>query len=566
MSLQVSRWTVDFNDGQVREVRLPHAWRQTVDVRFEGPVTYKTLIDVPVRPSKLRFHGVSYQAEIFIDDVLVATHLGMWDAFDVSLAAHRGRRVEVDVKVTKNGGDRFPVNKTVSGFLPYLHQTFGGLVRPVEIVDEDVPLTIPPGGSRYSVDGKTIFCEGKSFYLRGILHEGWYPELGHCHPGSDAIEKEIEYIRSCGFNTVAFGHWMPPHSYLIALESAGMHAWLMLPLVSPNEAVIGSAQLEAELEAIVKQYAHHPNIVAWTLGTELGNAPGEWVDRWVKKIAALTGSPLVEADGKGSFDAIDARCEQAQMGVLLDAVSIGAKKPKPILMSSCAEFEVHRDLAQIAETMPFWASGMGELNDPGVRLRNDLPSLVRTSPFAQDPENSGHVQLMASSAYESLLARKSTIEAIRGRADVSGYVLSHVRDTPIKSAGLLTDWGRIRFEASDLKSWNNDDILFLIPASELIRVEDLLTIKHQSFEDIEANVATKIRIGIASVNGASGAVIWKVLDSNGSILNEGVGELETVESNVPSQVIELETIFPEGKCKLDVSFGECRNTWTIQAK
>ena len=49
MSLQVTRWTVDYGEGQVREVRVPHAWRQEVDVRWEGPAVYKTLVDIPVR-------------------------------------------------------------------------------------------------------------------------------------------------------------------------------------------------------------------------------------------------------------------------------------------------------------------------------------------------------------------------------------------------------------------------------------------------------------------------------------------------------------------------------------
>ena len=48
MKLQVTRWTVDYGNGTIKEVRVPHAWRQNVNGRWVDPASNKTLIDFPI--------------------------------------------------------------------------------------------------------------------------------------------------------------------------------------------------------------------------------------------------------------------------------------------------------------------------------------------------------------------------------------------------------------------------------------------------------------------------------------------------------------------------------------
>ena len=90
----IERWIVDYGDGSDgEEVTVPHAWRQDIPISLEGPVLYRTSIDVPKVPSKLRFLGVSYAADVSIDGVHVASHRGLWDAFEVSLSGSFGYSV-----------------------------------------------------------------------------------------------------------------------------------------------------------------------------------------------------------------------------------------------------------------------------------------------------------------------------------------------------------------------------------------------------------------------------------------------------------------------------------------
>lgn len=132
----ITDWIVDYGQGP-RSVSIPHAWRQEVDVRWEGPAIYRTTLEVPDRPCWLVFHGVSYAAKVFVNDELVAEHCGIWDAFSVPLLAFRLSPLALRVEVTKNGGATYPVRDVASGFLPFVFNTFGGIYKEVELVESE---------------------------------------------------------------------------------------------------------------------------------------------------------------------------------------------------------------------------------------------------------------------------------------------------------------------------------------------------------------------------------------------------------------------------------------------
>src|ERR1019366_7234790 len=179
----ITDWTVDYQDGRSpKTVTVPHAWRQELAVCEEGPALYATVIEVPKDGGWLLFHGVSYAAAVSLGGVEVATHVGLWDAFSIPLNDWAGKTVPLEVKVTKNGGPTYPVQDVASGFLPYVFQTFGGIYGAVELhkgAADPLNVSPAPGGPRISVEGATITLDGEPFYMRGLLHWGWYPELGH---------------------------------------------------------------------------------------------------------------------------------------------------------------------------------------------------------------------------------------------------------------------------------------------------------------------------------------------------------------------------------------------------
>lgn len=565
MSLQVTRWTVDYGNGVVKEVRVPHAWRQDVDVRWEGPAIYKTLIDVPVRPTKLRFNGVSYTCKVLINGKQVIRHEGIWDAFEVPLTPYRGKRVELEVQVIKNGGASYPVKKTLSGFLPYVYHTFGGIFRPVEIVDETDSLTSVP-------------TERPPFqaYMRGILHWGWYPEIGHCHPDAHMIEKELDYVQSLGFNTVKFCLWLPPHAYLDEMANRGMFAWLELPLWLPDNQIFDSPQADAELDAMIRQYAHHENIVAWTLGCELGNAPADYRERWVKKLQALTRCPLIKDNSGGAemyggdprefgtFYDFHPYGDVQFFPPLLDSLSTGPRAQGKAFLGETMDHDVHRDIEQIAETMPFWASALSELNEKGVRWQYDLPKFISENRFANEAKASRHKELMAASVDKALFVRKHLVEQLRSKSDFDGYVLTGLRDTPISSSGILTDWARERYSADQFATWNAEQVLFLIPSRNPRWVRGGNRVGYDDLYNFFADKPIQIRIGYAGP-ATSGSAIWTLKTVNGRPIQEGIAEFTTSQGS-PTQIasVFLESLDP-GSYLFHCEFGGAQNTWEIHS-
>jgi beta-galactosidase len=137
---------VDFGKGFV-PVSVPGCWDLAAGSRrIAGPVTWRKEFTCP--PGKgdgawhLRFDAVSYFCEISLNGTSLGSHEGAWDRFkvDVSRALRPGDRNELLLRVEKPGylpGDRFPFREVLSGFIPDVLCTFGGIWGDVELVQSD---------------------------------------------------------------------------------------------------------------------------------------------------------------------------------------------------------------------------------------------------------------------------------------------------------------------------------------------------------------------------------------------------------------------------------------------
>ena len=573
MGERVQGWKVNYGDEDQHLVQVPHAWRQDVDVRFEGPVQYRTSIAVPSEPSFLWFEGVSYEAIIHIADEEVLTHRGIWDAFQVPLDRWMGKTVDVQVSVTKNGGERFPVKEVASGFLPYVYHTFGGIWGAVEI---RTPQEIGNGSSvpsRVSHDSR-IFVDGKPFYMRGLLHWGWYPELGHHNAPDDTIRREVKQAKSLGFNLVKFCLWVPPHRYLEILREEGLEAWLELPLWDPSSDPDKLQEIADEIERIVRQYRHHDNIIVWTVGCELSHAtPPEYRERLVQLVKNLTGSPLVKDNSGGAemyggdlrefghFFDFHPYCDTPFSPPVLDSLVPGPRPQQPILLGEFNDLDVHRDLVRLHDERPYWASAMPELNDVGVRWQHDLPRFLPLSPLANGDEMVRHEKLMASSREKALFVRKTVHEWVRSRDSISGYVITGWRDTPISTSGFIDDWDRLRFSPDECKSWNGPKTLFLIPSRRPPWVHGG---NRPGWRDPFNHFTGQIyfQVGLHSESKCQGGLTWRIEDSSGKALARGAMEGPGLSELTSMQVGQVSWFCDQpGEYRLFTEFGSATNDW-----
>lgn len=576
---ELLEWTVDYGDGP-RPVVLPHAWRQDVPVAWEGPAVYRTRCRVPDPGGWLLFHGVSYEAKIEFDGEPAATHRGLWDAFSVRLPDQPGETVDVTVRVTKNGGPTFPVRDVASGFLPYVYHTFGGIYQPVEaVVGPEDPLATPPPQApcRLQVDGHRLWVDGRPFYLRGVLTWGWYPEIGHTNPSDATIRHEARIAKSLGFNTVKFCLWVPTHRHLEILHEEGLEAWLELPLWDPSPEPDRLANIAREIERIVLQYRHHPNILVWTVGCELSHGtPHGYRRGLVERVKDLTGAALVKDNSGGSemyggdlreygdFYDFHPYCELPFYPPVLDSLLPGARRKMPVLLGEFNDIDVHRDVARLRREQPYWGSPDPALNDQGVRWQHDLPRILGECRFCRPEEERRHRRLMESSRRKALFIRKTVHEAVRERAPIAGYVVTGWRDTPIATAGFVDDWMDARFSPEETLPWNGADCLFLIPTRR--------PPFHKGgnrpgwldpFVFREGNAFWKI--GASLAEGGRFALEWRIRRADGEVVARGRGVARDFEPFVPVEAAEV--AWPEaeaGRYRLEAEVGEASNAWEIE--
>lgn len=449
----ITNWTVDYGWGP-QPVLVPHAWRQDVDVRWEGPAVYQTHVEVPAESSWIRFNGVSYHASVFFDGALVHEHAGIWDAFSVSLDGYEGEGVEVRVEVTKNGGQKFPVREVAGGFLPFVFHTFGGIFGEVEIVqahdDPSFPF-MPKRPSRITVQGHRVYLEGKPFYMRGALHWGWFPTLGHTNPPQGMIRKEVQALKEAGFNLVKFCLWLPSHRYLEILKEEGLEAWIELPLWDPTPDEDAQERMLNEFRRIVLQYRHHDNILLWTCGCELSTSTtSDFRRRLVETVKELTGSPLVKDNSGGAemyggdllefgdFDDFHPYCDTPFYPTVLDSLLPRPHSTRPLFLGEFNDCDMARDLRDLAEKSPYWMSLDPTLNTQGVRWQHDLPAIVAENGWAADRLGAW----IRSSHSKSEFIRQWVYEQVRSRREISGFVITGISDTPISTSGFFDSEGR----------------------------------------------------------------------------------------------------------------------------
>lgn len=579
MSSQILTWTVDCGGGP-SHVTVPHTWNQHMPVQWEGPAVYRTRLAVPATPSWLVFRGVSYEAKVLVDGELTFIHRGIWDAFAVPLERWAGRQVEVAVEVVKNGGSTFPVKEVLSGFLPYVFQTFGGIFGEVELaVGEEPNLEPPAPPTRVRVEGTRVFVDDQPFYMRAALTWGWYPELGHPNPPEPVVRREVELARRMGFNTFKFCLWTPPHRFLEVLHEYGMFAWLELPLWDPSDEPAKLRQMGDEMLRISRQYAKHSNIVAWTIGCELSAAtPAEYREALVEQVKAITGCPLVKDNSGsaemyggdlrefGTFYDFHPYCDTPFYPCTIDSLLIGSRKPMPIFLGEFNDYDVHRNLNEIAREMPYWASDDPSVNPQGVRWQFDLPRLVLETRFCQDGQDEVNQKLAERSHGKATYIRRKVFEHVRAQPDLAGYAVTGWRHTPISTSGMVDDKLEPVFRDGDVLLWNAPAMLFQIPTRFPGWVREG---NRPAWRDTQVFFAGQVflKLGGHSETPLAGMIEWSIRSIEGRQMGTGRSEVG-LEACRPSELLDISVDLPSGEYILEASLGELRlerELWVVPA-
>ena len=151
-------WEARMPDGEMRTVPVPGCFDRGLGRWDEArPARYRRTFRLEKRePAELFFSGVSYACEISLNDVSLGGHEGLWDGFwvDTRDALREGEN-ELTVVVTKPGydsNDAYPLRQVLSGFIPDVLATFGGLWDDVAL-ETASPLLVRRAAADGDADG-----------------------------------------------------------------------------------------------------------------------------------------------------------------------------------------------------------------------------------------------------------------------------------------------------------------------------------------------------------------------------------------------------------------------------
>lgn len=186
-----------------------------------SPSTFRMDFKRPGPRAWVRVGAAATEALVRVNGREVGRHLGAWTPFEFEITEQLRDQNQLEIRCQ----DR---DHVTNGFLPWLQMRWSG-ARDVEILTQPTPPR-PAARPRARTEGTKLVVDGRPLNVRGILHWGYYPELGQPNPPEEQIRREIEEVTSLGFNLIKFCLWIPPERYYRLCEELGMWMWQEYPV------------------------------------------------------------------------------------------------------------------------------------------------------------------------------------------------------------------------------------------------------------------------------------------------------------------------------------------------
>jgi hypothetical protein len=150
----------------------------------------------------------------------------------------------------------------------------GFLWRPEHPTLFDLKLTLRRGGTVFdevqsyaglrSVETRNgaIYLNGRPYFLQMVMDQGYWPESHLAAPSSDALRREVELIKSLGFNGVRKYQKIEDPRYLYWADKLGLLVWAEMPSFY-NFSAKAAQRLVREFIEVIDRDFNHPSIIAW---------------------------------------------------------------------------------------------------------------------------------------------------------------------------------------------------------------------------------------------------------------------------------------------------------------
>lgn len=123
-----------------------------------------------------------------------------------------------------------------------------------------------------SIDRDRFLFNGRPLYLRLVLDQGYWPATGITAPSDDALRRDVELIKSMGFNGVRKHQKIEDPRFLYWADKLGLLVWEEMPSAYryTPQAV---DRLTREWTAAITRDWSHPCVIAWVPFNESWGIP-----------------------------------------------------------------------------------------------------------------------------------------------------------------------------------------------------------------------------------------------------------------------------------------------------
>ena len=239
-------------------------WLEPVSARHIGAVRWtpdaaRGALGVHVRVAGPRERPATVRVRVGLGEEVLAE-----DAYGVS-----GDTVdrEIMLPAARNGEDRARLLWTPER--PTLLDITVTLTEEDRVVDRVASYA---GLRDVGMDDRRFLLNGRPYFPRMVLEQGYWPESHLAAPDEDALRREVELIKSLGFNGARIHQKVEDPRFLYWCDRLGLLVWDEMPSAyafDPDTAL----RTAREWADVVRRDASHPCVVAWVPVNESWGVP-----------------------------------------------------------------------------------------------------------------------------------------------------------------------------------------------------------------------------------------------------------------------------------------------------
>ncbi len=438
-----------------------------------------------------------------------------------------------------------------------------------------------------AAEGGRLSLNGRPLFLRGAL--SWGFDAARIAPAlpRGAVRDEFRRIRDLGFNLLKLCLFVPDETLFDVADEEGMLLWLELPLWLPDMDPGVRDLARAEYADILDRVAHHPSLVAVSLGCELDRTVDGAFLRELDTLARTRIHGAVFCDNSGSGEAYGGLttdladfndyhfyCELHAFDGLVDHFRRDHRPIRPWIFGEFCDCDTFRDPAELVARNdgrpPWWMT-----EDLPLR-RPETVALLEAEPrieAAALPVSRADVRRIADE--QALDARKVILEKVRRRAHMGGFVVTGLRDTPVATSGLFDDFNRPRVDAGRFRAFNADDVLLLdLPRFRNWEAGGDRPDPRDPFNVVAGTDVERVLVlsSVEDLRDAAAEIEWTARLSDGRTVGQGLGLVRvSAPPLTPAQIGRIHFAAPPGPARIVVevraTLGRLRiaNAWDVWA-